>query len=105
MALLAQKRIVMKSGMNVALLMAGGLFFQGAIAQTAPLSDHERKADVAGANVQAVDFVKDDARDDRAVRGTTLSKQAPERSVAPGKNITITVPQIPVDQLGLGCAE
>lgn len=95
----------MKLRMNAVRLIAGALLFQGAIAQAEPAPGPERKADVAGANAAALDGAKGDASEAGAVRETALSPPAPERSVAPGKGNTITLPQIPVDQLGLGCAE
>jgi len=106
LALLAQKRFAMKSRMNAVLLIAGALFFQSAIAQAELASGHEPKAELVGANTSVIDGAKESASEAAVVRRETpLSPRAPERSVAPGKNKVITLPQIPVDQLGLGCAE
>jgi hypothetical protein len=95
----------MKSMMNVLLLIAGAMLALGAGAQTAPPPEHERKASETGNHARAIDAAKERPNNEGAVRARALPTQLPERALSPVKNNPLPVPQIPVDQLGLGCSE
>lgn len=91
--------------LNALLLIAGALLSLGAFAQAGQVPAEERKVEEPSGRERANDAPKEAAWDERPLRGPAVPNQGPQSSVAGGKNKVLFVPPIPVDQLGLGCAE